>query len=298
MALFKPVYMTNNPRKAKKAKACVSKITDPELLYKITQEATYDSFKVAAIEKIDDSNILLRIVNSPKTMRLADKAIKRMKDNSALLMTLRNEAINGFLMDYRLMAFIRMEQPLEGQVIHEAENLLGAIEQFDKEQDKKRMIYYKNSDVRNNAWKCIEKWYAEYFKQLDSNENGEELVRLSQHGNLQIAEMAVKKLPYPGQRDRLVEIFMDNKLDQSVRKAAYDKLADNEPEFDSIKICPYCKGINSVAFGYLGLSSDMYFYGYSCELCGHEDGAPEGMGEGKDFSVPYRDYIRNNSLFS
>lgn len=298
MDLFKPVYMSTSRRKAKRAKAHISKITDPELLYKITQDAIYDSFKEAAIEKIDDSDILLRIANSPKTMRLADKAIKRMKDNSSLLMTFRNEAINGFLMDYRLMAFIKMEQPLEGEVIHEAEKLLRVIEQFDKEQDNKRMIYYKNLDVRNHAWKCIEKWYAEHINQLDSNENEDKLVQLSQHGNSQIAEAAVKRLPYPGQRDRLVEILMDNKLNQSVRKAAYDKLADNEPEFDSIKICPYCKGINSVAYGYLGLSSDMYFYGYSCELCGHEDGAPEGMGEGKDFSVPYRDYIKNNSLFS
>ena len=75
-------------------------------------------------------------------------------------------------------------------------------------------------------------------------------------------------------------------------KKAYKKIPSSDMAFKK-EYCPYC-GSSDIKSGYMGLSMDLYWYGYRCTGCGHESRAPEGMGEAKPFTVKFSYFGHNN----
>ncbi len=102
--------------------------------------------------------------------------------------------------------------------------------------------------------------------------------------NSEVIGKTMPMLTYPEFAEELRHIAANLKVHSlAIRKQAFEKLPQDDIARKK-KYCPFC-GSTEIINGYLGLISDMSHYGYKCQSCGHSSGAPEGMGEGKDFSV-------------
>ena len=100
-------------------------------------------------------------------------------------------------------------------------------------------------------------------------------------------------LTYPEYAETLRKIVTSVRtLDLETRKKAYKKIPSSDMAFKK-EYCPYC-GSSDIKNGYMGLSMDLYWYGYRCTGCGHESRAPEGMGEAKPFTVKFSYFGHNN----
>ena len=94
------------------------------------------------------------------------------------------------------------------------------------------------------------------------------------------------KLTYPEFAPELRKIAASVKqYTMSLRETAFEKIPKTDEAF-SERYCPFC-GSTDIKNGYLGLDSDMFYYGCQCRSCGHKTAAPEGMGEAGDFTVSF-----------
>ena len=93
MGLFKPIWMTDNPKKLDKAIAAVGKITDPNKLYEIATTAPFAATRIRATERISDQKMLYQIAltKEAKYSDVQRGAIERITDQE-LLKKLANEA--------------------------------------------------------------------------------------------------------------------------------------------------------------------------------------------------------------
>lgn len=98
-------------------------------------------------------------------------------------------------------------------------------------------------------------------------------------------DILIPKIPYPKYAEYLREVATNVlSYDLSIRKKAYERLPKTDEAFTK-EYCKYCGSTNVSSYGYLGLFSDMYYYGYRCNHCGKTSGSPQGMGEPAPLAV-------------
>lgn len=154
-----------------------------------------------------------------------------------------------------------------------------------------------------NTPNCNPAFRTYLFKRNPSDIDGSDLMWLFDYAEKSMSAKqilrqnlgtVIDKLTYPAYAAQLRQIAADvRNIDLPLRKAAYGKIPKSDEAF-SRRYCPFC-GSSEIKNGYLGLRMDMYFYGYSCNGCGHESAAPEGMGTAKPFDVSFPELVHEKA---
>ena len=93
MGLFKPIWMTDNPKKLDKATKAVEKVKSEDQLFEIATTAPFAATRIRATERISDQRMLYQIAltKEAKYSDVQRGAIERITDQE-LLKKLANEA--------------------------------------------------------------------------------------------------------------------------------------------------------------------------------------------------------------
>ena len=264
MGLFSPVWMTRKITKDEKAIEAVKRITDNRKLMKIAIEAPRSPVAYAALNQIDDDQILFEfakqkdgLFNKHGAISVTTLARKKIKSQELLQKLLKTTDYN--YIDAPIVYERVDHPPLDWNI------------RMSGEKAEKHLA----EDVENLVYPRDEAALRDVIEHAATNKG---------------RQLAVEKLPYGAEKDYLESLLRSDNTDSFIKKAIAQKLPENS-ELLKLKICPCCGAVNSVAsFDEYRQSIDMFIGGYRCKKCRHESSRPRGQDGAADFSLTLEQY--------
>lgn len=296
MGLFKPAYETDNPNKIDKAIASLSKVPSEKDLARIYKEAPLDEVAAAALERIQSQEILRGLLHDHGWRKQKDhlKILARI-DDIALLKDIVQEGkgkrwheMGYWMEDIISAAFERLPEP----VLEEIEIYFNTSPHPDKAIEwMERLEYPKDRELLCGIMnlRLLGAIHEAAAKKIPASEEPELVKEVLRTGPDGAAIVFIDCLKMPEDKDLLLDMLQRG---DKIRIKAAEILAQDETMRD-YSFCPYCgRPASSISYGYRGLFSDMFYYGWSCP-CGHTNSVPEGYGEPDSFAVTIAEFAED-----